>query len=457
MRDVNLMRRDISRVAENVTTPIELVSVETGLCTTSDFTEAACGVVQKPINHRGKLGGVGIELSTTRQNAPSRRELLRTACLASSLCLLSITHSFAADKPNSDLIGPKSWATFRRTADLAGPLASKLKQKWKITSKDGFASTAAIVGDHVYVGTLSGEMLCLKRETGDTVWTYRTVDKVEKNSFAPGFQSSPAVTAEGVFAGDEDGVFHAIDRTTGKKKWSYASGGQIVASANVVGDKLIFGSYDSSLYCLKETDGKEIWKFQTADRVNGSPAVSDKHTFVTGCDQHMRVINIETGEQFADMPLERFLIASPAVSGDMLYVGTHESEVIALNWRKQEIVWRYTDPSRDQPYHSSAALTDKFVLIGGQDKLLHCIDRKTGTAAWTFATRGQVNSSPVVVGDRVFVGSKDGFLYEVTLADGKLIEKYPVGRGISASPAVGEGCLVLGSEGNDGALVCFGE
>ena len=225
-----------------------------------------------------------------------------------------------------------------------------------------------------------------------------------------------------------------------------------------MGDKLIFGSYDSSLYCLKGTDGTEVWKFQTADRVNGSPAVSDKHTFVTGCDQHMRVINIETGEQFADMPLERFLIASPAVSGDMLYVGTHESEVIALNWRKQEIVWRYSDPSRDQPFHSSAAITDKFVLIGGQDKLLHCIDRKTGNAAWTYATRGQVNSSPVVVGDRVFVGSKDGFLYEVKLADGTLIEKYQVaGRGISASPAVGEGCLVIGAEGNDGALVCFGE
>lgn len=381
--------------------------------------------------------------------------------LTSSFLLLMATQLTADDKSPSNVIGPKSWATFRRTADLAGvassPLPTKLKQKWKITSKDGFASTAAIVGDHVYVGTLSGEMLCLKRETGDTVWTYRTVDKVEKNSFAPGFQSSPAVTAEGVFAGDEDGVFHAIDRTTGKKKWTYASNGQIVASANVVGDKLIFGSYDSSLYCLKETDGKEVWKFQTADRVNGSPAVTDKHTFVTGCDQHMRVINIETGEQFADMPLERFLIASPAVSGDMLYVGTHEGEVIALNWRKQEIVWRYSDPSRDQPYHSSAALTDKFVLIGGQDKLLHCIDRKTGTAAWTFATRGQVNSSPVVVGDRVFVGSKDGFLYEVKLADGKLIEKYQVGRGISASPAVGEGCLVLGAEGNDGALVCFGE
>lgn len=355
-----------------------------------------------------------------------------------------------------------SWPTFRRTADLAGVASSslpkRLKQKWKITSKDGFTSTAAIVGEHVFVGALSGEMLCLKLSTGETVWSYRTLDKVEKNTFLPGFQSSPAVTPDGVFAGDEDGVFHAIDRKTGQKKWTFASNGQIIASANVVGDRLIFGSYDSSLYCLKAIDGTKLWQYQTEDRVNGSPAVSGKHTFVTGCDQHMRVINIETGEQETDMPLERFLIASPAVSGDLLYVGTHESEVICLDWRKKEIVWTYADEQRDQPYHSSVALTDKLVLIGGQDRQLHAIDRNTGKGVWKLATRGQVNSSPVVVGDRVFVGSKDGFLYEANLADGKLIEKYQVpGRGMSASPAVGEGCLVIGAEGNDGSLVCLGE
>lgn len=353
-----------------------------------------------------------------------------------------------------------SWSMFRRTPDLAGvassPLPNKLKQKWKITSPDGFASTAAIVGGHVFVGTLSGELLCLKRDTGEKVWSYRTIEDVKPNSFSPGFQSSPTVTAGGVFAGDEDGIFHAVDRNTGQKKWTYKTDSQIIASANVVGDKLIFGSYDSFLYCLK-TDGTEAWKFQTQDRVNGSPAIAGKHTFVTGCDQHMRVINIETGEQVTDMPLERFLIASPAVAGDLLFVGTHESEVICLDWRKQEIVWRYSDENREQPYHSSAALTDKFVIVGGQDKQLHCIDRATGKGVWKFVTRGQVNSSPVVVGNRVYVGSKDGYLYEVNLSEGSLSEKFQIGRSISASPAVGEGCLVIGAEGNGGALVCFGE
>ena len=224
----------------------------------------------------------------------------------------------------------------------------------------------------------------------------------------------------------------------------------------MVGKNVIFGSYDSSLYCVKASDGSKVWQFTTQDRINGSPAIVDKFTFVTGCDQHIRVINIDNGKQEYDMALEMFLIASPAVTGDMLYVGTHESEVVAINWKKQKVVWRYKDPNREQPYHSSAAVTDKYVIVGGQDRQLHCIDRKTGRRVWVFQARGQINSSPVIVGERIFVGSNDGNLYEINLNSGKLIWKFNAAQDITASPAVGEGCLVIGCEASRGFIYCFG-
>ena len=38
---------------------------------------------------------------------------------------------------------------------------------------------------------------------------------------------------------------------------------------------------------------------------------------------------------------------------------------------------------------------------------------------WTFKTAGPVKSSPAIVQDRVFIGSDDGNVYALTLADGK--------------------------------------
>ena len=54
----------------------------------------------------------------------------------------------------------------------------------------------------------------------------------------------------------------------------------------------------------------------------------------------------------------------------------------------------------------------------------------------------------------VVVGSEDGRLYLVSLADGKELWNYEIGQGITSSPAVADGRVVVGSE--DGSVYCFG-
>jgi eukaryotic-like serine/threonine-protein kinase len=354
-----------------------------------------------------------------------------------------------------------AWPQFRndnRQLGVAGSsLPEKLELLWEIEAADGFASTAAIVGDRVYVGTIGGELLCLQRQTGKRVWTYHSAPK-EENTFLPAFKSSPTVTADTIYLGDEDGVFHAVDHKTGRQKWTFQTDGEIISSASVKGDRVLFGSYDNNLYCLKTADGSLLWKFATEGYVHCTPAIADKFTFVTGCDEQLRIIDIETGKQEASMSLESYIIASPAVLGDVLYVGTHNSEVVAVDWKKLEFVWKYKDPRKEFPYQSSAAVSDDFVVVGGRDKQLHGIDRTSGERVWVLPTRGRIDSSPVIVGNRAFVGSSDRNVYGVDLKTGREIWKFNTGKEVTASPAVGEGCLVIGSEaaGANGSLYCFG-
>ncbi|MDZ4686347.1 MAG: PQQ-binding-like beta-propeller repeat protein, partial [Planctomycetaceae bacterium] len=262
--------------------------------------------------------------------------------------------------------GTTSWPAFRRDTALTGVATGKLPDKlellWQVELGDQIVATAAIVGEHVYVPCLSGELVCLDRKTGKKLWGYRSVEVVPANSFAPGFKSSPTVTADAVYLGDEDGVFHAIDRKTGKKKWTFPTGGEIFSSAAVVDGKILFGSYDNSLYCLKESDGTLNWKFATDGYVHCAPAIADHYTFIAGCDEHLRVIDINDGKQRTDMPLSTYLIASPAVVDKFLYVGTYASEVVAVDWQAGEVVWRYQTGGGEFPFHSSAAVTDKYVV-----------------------------------------------------------------------------------------------
>ena len=362
----------------------------------------------------------------------------------------------AADTPNSD---QTSWKSFRHDLNQSGVASSSLPEKleklWEVSLGEQILSTAAIVGDYVYVPCLSGELTCLRRSNGEKVWAYKTVENVAANTFAPGFKSSPTVTENAIYLGDEEGMFHAIDRQTGKRLWKFETGNEIYSSAAVSNGQILFGSYDNYLYCLN-LDGTLAWKFGTQGYVHCAPAVVDGATFIAGCDEHLRTIDVKTGEQISELRLETYLIASPAVIGDVLYVGTYGSEVVAVDWKKQTVLWRYQTGNGDFPFHSSAAVTDNLVIVGGRDKYVHAINRQTGKKVWTFPTRAKVDSSPVVVGDRVFIGSNDGNLYELGLADGKERWKFNAGKPISAAPAVGEGVLVIGSESRDGKVYCFG-
>ena len=57
--------------------------------------------------------------------------------------------------------------------------------------------------------------------------------------------------------------------------------------------------------------------------------------------------------------------------------------------------------------------------MGSKDKLVHALDPKTGECDGHSHRRGRVDGSPVIVGDRVFVGSGDGRLYAIQLKTGK--------------------------------------
>ena len=91
------------------------------------------------------------------------------------------------------------------------------------------------------------------------------------------------------------------------------------------------------------------------------------------------------------------------------------------------------------------------------EKLLKKLNRnkQNGTKIWTFKTRGDVDSSPVICGNKVVVGSNDGRLYMLNLSDGTLVWSYEIGEAIASSPTVAGGKIIIGSE--DGRIYAYGE
>lgn len=364
--------------------------------------------------------------------------------------------ALAAPAPADD-----EWTSFRNGLQQLGiaesPLPENLELLWEHPAPDGVTGTAAIANGRTYVGTIGGKLLCFDLRSGKLLWEYRSLESDDPKAFLPGFQTPVTLSNELVIAGDEDGTLHAVDRQTGKARWTVPTDGEVVGGAAIVGEHVIFGSHAQRLFCRNLADGTPVWEFDTQGPVNGSQAIDSGHTFVTGCDQPvLRVVDLADGTEETTIDLEGLLIATPALRDDVLYFGTSEGIVFALNWKTKSLQWQYADDNRQFEIHSSPAVTEELVIIGSRDKRLHAIDRQSGQSRWTFTTRGGIDCSPVVAGDRVYFGSRDKALYGLTVADGKEVWTYNAAQPISASPAIAEGCLVIGTDAANGRILCFG-
>ena len=342
------------------------------------------------------------------------------------------------------------WLSFRGNPQLTGVATSELPENlellWTFETEDGIESTAAIAAGTAYVGTLDGYLYAINLENGGLKWKYQASGEIK---------SSPTIFRNVVHFGDGMGIFHAVDAQTGEPRWTFEAEAEIISSANVAQDRLLFGSYDQYLYCLSAEDGSLAWKFETEGYIHGAPAIVNGAVVISGCDGYLRIINITDGVEQQKIALGDYVGASPAISNNRAYAGTFGNQVLCAELENSEILWWYQHPERHFPFYASAAVTADIVVIGGRDKMIHALKPQTGEPLWTYPTKSRVDSSPVIVGERVFFGTVGDELVALNLNSGEKVWEFVTGASIIASPSVAAGKLVIGAD--DGRIYCFGK
>jgi outer membrane protein assembly factor BamB len=345
------------------------------------------------------------------------------------------------------------WPIFRGDPQQTGVATSKLPEKldvlWKFSTKDAIEGTPAIANGVVFIGSFDEHLYAIDLATGNEKWRYKA-----------GALKTPAAVREGkVYIGNVDGMLHVVDAAKGTKVWTYETPNQaeITSGVSFMGSKILFGCADESLYCLSDK-GEKLWTFRVqGGPVLATPAIANDRTFVAGCDSTLHILDAAEGKEIASLDLGGQIGSTAAVLGDNLYVGTMSSTVLGVDWKQGKVSWTYESEKTKQPFYSSPAVTDKLVVLGCRDKHIRALDRVKGTEVWDFAAAGQVDCSPVIVGDRVIVGAKDrnGSLYVLDLAKGTQRAKIELDGAIIGSPAVTDSKLVIATE--KGTVYCFGE
>jgi outer membrane protein assembly factor BamB/DNA-binding protein H-NS len=367
-----------------------------------------------------------------------------------------------------------------RTGEQLGPgpigAGTLLRSYWL----GGDVTSSPVVADGtIFVGSWDGSLYAWTAvgKGQDPLWIFRTGGPVE---------SSPAVANGIVYVGSDDGCLYALDARSGQERWRYDTGGQIISSPAVAGDTVFVGNggvsaSSSALYALDAKTGQPRWP--TPYKVDGpilsSPAVvGDSIYFGTWNrgEPNVFALNTQTGSEQWSAEVGGEVLASPAVADGTVYIGSYDGYLYLLSTHSGDQLakleaWDGSPVSDEQKLiYASPAVVNGTVYVSSWAGDLFAWDVKMRTRLWALditdmtdtraASPNDSNkgprSSPAVVGDTVYVGSNNGFLYAVDAKSGDVRWRYPTTGPVRSSPAVVDGVVYVGVADDDGSVFALG-
>jgi outer membrane protein assembly factor BamB len=223
-------------------------------------------------------------------------------------------------------------------------------------------------------------------------------------------ESSPAITAEHVYWVNSGGRVMGIDRAA-------ALEGRLVVTLDVwVGDDAdasIVVDRDGMLYVAIEEERLLPAAEGIGQLVKLDPSRPDD-PFVWGLDIPGRTLPVPPAEREPGG-----VWATPALYDEWLYVPTHAGDLLVVDRRDGQVVWRerlgyheWSSPAVIERSDGAARLVVGTCGAPG----VRAYDLTVPSAPvelWRIALPGCIESTPIVWRGAIYVGSRDGFLYAI--------------------------------------------
>lgn len=422
-----------------------------------------------------------VVLEEARAKRKKRRRIIWLSILGALVLfivvysLFSFTDLFIGSSEKTIESSPQQtddWPMFRRDLARSGtddPAVVSTKAalaglvKWSFTTAEAIHSSPCVSDGVVYFGSRDRHLYAVDAVTGQQLWAVETDSWVE---------SSPVVVGGVVYFGCNDAFLYAVDAKTGAEVWKHKTVHALRSSPAVANGVIYIGADNFRVYALDAATGEEKWSKPTGNIVISAPAVN-KGIVVVGCsDGLLYTFNAGNGKARLEFDSGYNIIASPAIRDTTAYFADAQGVFYAMDISQKNWLWEnklkqywnalYLYGAAPKPpapsgllwtlplgffinTASSCSLSGDYAYLGAGSNVV-CVDLNAKKIAWTFATKQSVTSSPAVVGDVVYVGGQDGFVYALNKTTGEKLWQLDLGKTITSSPAVVNGVLYIGCD-----------
>ncbi|RCX17017.1 outer membrane protein assembly factor BamB [Fontibacillus phaseoli] len=324
-------------------------------------------------------------------------------------------------------------------------------EKWSLKLEAHIQSSPVLAEGTLYFGSEEGKFYAVDANDGTITWEAKFPGKI---------RSSAAVVEDELYFTDTTSTLYALERETGKLKWKQQLDDSLtdeglpdmwdyyIGSPAVDGDYIYVGGEGPQFYAIKRQDGSVVWETETASFVHGKAAIADGNIHIADMSGEVAALDQQTGNKLWSAkfgPVQ----SSMTYKDGVLYFGSRDQYVYALDAESGAILWTHLSPSGSWVV-SSAAASDKHVVIGASDsKVVHVFDRSAGKHKFDFKLDSRVFASPVITDQIMYFGSaytdggkeRDAF-YAVDLDSGEELWRFEGTKSpILSTPIVADGIV----------------
>lgn len=292
--------------------------------------------------------------------------------------------------------------------------ANSGKEKWRYKTKNGIKNQMVIAKGIVIACDVAGITYVININTGELVWK----KKSSENGLL-GFGKGLVTDGDLVYTGSGKYLL-ALDVLSGKTVWQneeWSGGSGTTPTMTIADNVLIVSKQWGAIYAHDIETRKLLWSrsdegLRFRDGVlsykDGSLWVAGRGTQDFGLGDLFQ-LNLKTGETIRKFPtqMQNTGTSAPIVLDDKIIVAGSHPGVAAFNRSSGEKIWQFE------------------------------VGRALFYTPSYFCDRQQtIETTPVLVGDKIVFGAMDGGLYVLDVESGKLLWQTKIGAPILTSVAV---------------------
>lgn len=280
------------------------------------------------------------------------------------------------------------------------------------------------------------------------------------------FLAQPLVADDYVYIGDSDNNFYKINIETGNAEWTFDQAKGFFVGLAAEEDGIVYApSNDGKVYAI-DADGKLLWPFETGHFIWAQPQIANDVVYIGSMDHFVYAVNKSDGQEIWKYEMGGAIVNSILLSEDesTLYVGSIGNEIIALDASLEDIsdeervLWSFDADGDLGSVWGRAILVDNVLYFADTTGNIYALDSETGEEVW---------SNPIIFSGSIIGGLtalEDGFVFATEEGNirGYNFDQSPMPEWnmneeveIFQAPVVNDEYLAVGTLGGDDLFYVF--